>query len=66
MFDLKLFLYALKKYEENEISFSLIISPIVEYRAPSASPNGIRQIKNNCKTLVGDFKKVKEDLNIAN
>ena len=26
----------------------------------------IRQVKNNCKTLIGEFKKIKEDLNVAN
>ena len=30
----------------NEISFSLTISAIVEYKAPKAGPNGIKQINN--------------------
>ena len=48
-----------KNKENNNIIIKCVKQKLLELGA-------IRQIKNNCKTLVGDFKKVKEDLNIAN
>lgn len=53
----------LKQLNKNEANNNLIIKCI---KQKLLELGAIRQIKNNCKTLVGDFKKVKEDLNIAN
>jgi hypothetical protein len=51
-----LFLKELQKYDEKYISFSRIILPIVEYRAPNDGPKGIRQInKSNKLNLPGDI-----------
>lgn len=53
----------LKQLNKNEESNNLIIKCV---KQKLLELGAIRQIKNNCKTLVGDFKKVKEDLNITN
>lgn len=53
----------LKQLNKNEENNNLIIKCV---KQKLLELGAIRQIKNNCKTLVGDFKKVKEDLNIAN
>ena len=53
----------LKQLNKNEANNNLIIKCI---KQKLLELGAIRQIKNNCKTLAGDFKKVKEDLNIAN
>ena len=53
----------LKQLNKNEENNNLIIKCI---KQKLLELGAIRQIKNNCKTLAGDFKKVKEDLNIAN
>ena len=53
----------LKQLNKNKENNNLIIKCV---KQKSLELGAIRQIKNNCKTLVGDFKKVKEDLNIAN
>ncbi len=53
----------LKQLNKNEENNNLIIKCV---KQKLLELGAIRQIKNNCKTLVGDFKKVKEDLNITN
>ena len=53
----------LKQLNKNKENNNLIIKCV---KQKLLELGAIRQIKNNCKTLVGDFKKVKEDLNIAN
>lgn len=53
----------LKQLNKNEENNNLIIKCV---KQKLLELGAIRQIKNNCKTLAGDFKKVKEDLNIAN
>ena len=45
--------------ENNKLIIKCIKQKLLELGA-------IRQVKNNCKTLIGEFKKIKEDLNVAN
>lgn len=45
--------------ENNKLIIKCIKQKLLELGA-------IRQVKNNCKTLTGEFKKIKEDLNVAN
>lgn len=45
--------------ENNNLIIKCIKQKLLELGA-------IRQVKNSCKTLTGEFKKVKEDLNVAN
>ena len=45
--------------ENNKLIIKCIKQKLLELGA-------IRQVKNNCKTLIGEFKKNKEDLNVAN
>ena len=45
--------------ENNNLIIKCIKQKLLELGA-------IRQVKNNCKTLTGEFKKIKEDLNVAN
>lgn len=53
----------LKELNRNEENNKLIIKCI---KQKLLELGAIKQIKNSCKTLTGEFKKVKEDLNVAN
>ena len=64
--DTKFFLYRFQKNEEKYMSFSDIIFPIVEYRAPKEGPKGIKQINNINKLNWLGYIVVKIKNNISN